>query len=195
MNYERYQQWHLPFTAANANPALFTFKGEVFNGLDADTMEFREVLYAQDHLRILSGLYGILKPLDLIQPYRLDVADRLSVKGKTLYQYWKVEITQNLIQTLKESQNPVLVNLASNEYFKIVDTRKFPYPIITPVFKESRGDHYKIVTMYAKKARGLLSRFIISNAIEKSEDIKLFDQEGYYFNERMSSESTYVFTR
>ena len=195
LNYERYQQWQLPFTAINASPALFTFKGEVFNGLDADTLTAREVSYAQEHLRILSGMYGILRPLDLIQPYRLDMGDRLSIKGKSLYQYWKQEITQHLTQVLKEDRSPVLVNLASNEYFKSIDTRMFPYPIITPVFKESRGDGYKIVTMYAKKARGLLSRFIVSEQIEKPDDIKLFDREGYYFNARLSSESTYVFTR
>lgn len=195
LNFERYQQWTLPFTVENALQAVYAFKGEVFNGLDMDSMTEDDALYAQDHLRIFSGLYGLLKPLDLIQPYRLDIADRIKVKEKTLYQFWKKEITKSLEQELSLNKQPVLINLASNEYFKSLDTQKISAPILTPVFKEVKGNSYKIVTMYAKKARGMLTRFIIQNKLKHPEEIKLFDREGYYFNEALSSTDELVFTR
>lgn len=195
LNFERYQQWQHPFTTQNANQAIFTFKGEVFNGLDVDSMYKKDILFAQKHLRILSGLYGILNPLDLIQPYRLDIADRLNVNGQSLYKFWKQDITQYITDELSGHKNPVLVNLASNEYFKGLDTKNIPSQIITPVFKEAKGNSLKIVTMYAKKARGMMARFIIQNQIDDIEQIKLFDKEGYYFNDRLSAKHEFVFTR
>lgn len=195
LNFERYQQWTLPFTAENARQAVYAFKGEVFNGLDMDSLSEDDALYAQEHLRIFSGLYGILKPLDLTQPYRLDIADRIKMKEKTLYQFWKKEITESLERELSQTKQPVLINLASNEYFKSLDVHKISAPIITPVFKEIKGNSYKIVTMYAKKARGMLTRFIIQNRLQNAEEIKLFDEEGYFFNESLSTSNEIVFTR
>ncbi|MBN2615951.1 MAG: peroxide stress protein YaaA [Bacteroidales bacterium] len=195
LNFERYQQWSLPFTHRHAGQAVYTFKGEVFNGLDMDSLTEDDALYAQDHLRIFSGLYGILKPLDLILPYRLDIADPITVNGKNLYQFWKKAISENLEHQLSQSKTPTLINLASNEYFKSVDLKKIRAQVITPVFKESKGNSYKIVTMYAKKARGMMTRFILQNRLQSPDEIKLFDKEGYYFNEKLSSEQEVVFTR
>ncbi|MBN2639465.1 MAG: peroxide stress protein YaaA [Bacteroidales bacterium] len=195
VNYERYQQWHLPFDLNNARPSIYTFKGEVFHGLEAERFSTEDILYAQDHLRIMSGLYGVLKPLDLIQPYRLDVADPFFFKEQNLYQFWKKDVTNNILEDLTRLKSPVLINLASNEYFKILDTKRMTNSVITPVFKESKGNEFKIVTMYAKKARGLMARFIIQNRIENPEQMKLFDSEGYFFNVSLSSETEFVFTR
>jgi len=196
LNFERFQQWQTPFTLANALQAVFAFKGEVFHGLDAESLQQDGLLFAQNHLVILSGLYGTLRALDLIQPYRLEMGTKAAFVGnKNLYDYWKNTITQSLRSTLDKQSDNILINLASNEYFKSIDTKKLGANIITPEFKENKNGIYKMVTVYAKKARGMMTRFIIQNQISNPENLKLFDAEGYYFNQSLSSENKYVFTR
>jgi len=197
LNFERFQQWQLPFTPENAKQTLFTFKGEVFSGLDAESLSKHDVEFSQDHLIILSGLYGTLRPLDLIQPYRLEMGTKSSFAGKkNLYEFWKTIITNNLHKALDEQGDNILINLASNEYFKSIDTKKLDARIVTPEFKEFKNGTYKIVTIYAKKARGLMTRFILQNRLTDPEQIKLFDKEGYYFNEQLTTNSDKpVFTR
>ena len=196
LNFERFQQWTLPFTSENARQTIFSFKGEVFNGLDAESLSREEVAFAQGHLVILSGLYGVLRPLDLIMPYRLEMGTKASVAGsKNLYAFWKRSITLSLRAMLDKQHDNVLVNLASNEYFKSIDIKNLNAKVITPVFKESRGGGFKMVTVYAKKARGLMTRYILENRPETPDELKLFDAGGYYYNESMSSENNFVFTR
>lgn len=196
LNFERNLSWRLPFTPDNAKQALLAFKGQVFVGLDAKSLSEKDLLFAQDHLRILSGLYGILKPLDLIQAYRLEMGIPLNNPiGKNLYEFWGMKINENLNKELSKQKHKVLINLASNEYFKSVKAKEMKADIITPVFKEQKGDAFKTVTVYAKTARGYMSRFIIQNEINKPEDIKAFDTEGYLFNHDLSSKNEWVFTR
>jgi cytoplasmic iron level regulating protein YaaA (DUF328/UPF0246 family) len=196
LNFERFQQWQLPFTPDNARQALFTFKGEVFNGLDAGSLSEQDVGFAQNHLIILSGLYGTLRPLDLIQPYRLEMGIKASFAGSSnLYEFWKEIITKTLRKALNDQSDNLLINLASNEYFKSIDTKKLNARIITPEFKDFKNGTYKIITIYAKKARGMMIRFILQNRIVDPEKLKLFDSEGYYFNEELSKDDNFVFTR
>jgi len=192
LNYERFQEWHLPFTPENSKQALFAFRGEVYTGIDADTMTDKDIGFAQQHLRILSGLYGILRPLDFIQAYRLEMGTPLKFdKYKNLYQFWGDSITQ----TIKIEAGKTLINLASNEYYKAIDPKKADCRIITPIFKEFKNGSYKFISVYGKKARGLMTRFIISNKISDSENLKLFDVDGYFFNDRLSDGDDWVFTR
>lgn len=194
LNSTRYETWSLPFTPDNAKQALLAFKGDVYTGLDAETLSPEQDDYAQQHLRILSGLYGILKPLDLIQPYRLEMGTKLSNSGgKDLYQFWGDKITDSLNDEL--AQNDVLINLASNEYFKSVQPKKLNARIITPVFKDTKNGVQKIISFYAKKARGLMTRYIIENNIDNAEALKDFDIAGYQFEAKQSSENDWVFTR
>ncbi|MFP4023261.1 MAG: peroxide stress protein YaaA [Thiohalospira sp.] len=196
LNYERYFQWGLPFNLSNAKQALLAFKGQVFVGLDAKSLSENDLLFAQDHLRILSGLYGVLRPLDLMQPYRLEMGTSLkNSKGENLYKFWDSKITDFLNHELSHQKNQVLVNLASNEYFKAVVPKKIKGKIITPVFKEAKGNNFKVIAVYSKTARGLMSRFIIKNRIEDPEQLKAFDSEGYLFNEELSTSNEWVFTR
>lgn len=196
LNFKRYMVWSEKFTIENAKPALLMFNGEVYNGLKANTMKEADLLYAQDHLRILSGLYGVLRPLDLMQAYRLEMGTSLkNPVGKDLYSFWGDKITNVISEVLSEQKEKTLVNLASQEYFKTIDVKKIQGNIITPVFKESRPEGYRMITIYAKKARGLMSRFIIENRIEKAEDLKHFDLEGYFFSEEMSGDGELVFVR
>ncbi len=196
LNFNRYQDWHRPFTTDNARQAVLAFKGDVYTGLQAGEMSEKDLQWAQQHLRILSGLYGLLRPLDLMQPYRLEMGTKFANKGgENLYQFWGDKITDGLNSALQKQGQGVLVNLASNEYFKAVNTRKLDGEIITPVFKDLKNGSYKIISFYAKKARGLMSRYIIENRIEDREKIKQFDLEGYRFNQAMSSSSDWVFTR
>lgn len=196
-NYERIQQWHTPFTPDNAKQTILSYSGEVFNGLEAVTLSEDELLYSQNILRILSGLYGVLNPLDLIQPYRLEMLTKLSVAGhKDLYKYWGTKMTSHINTELDTHKHKVLINLASNEYSKAVNLKKINHKVITPVFKEMRDDDtFKVVTIYAKKARGLMTRFMIQNKIESPEQLVLFDAEGYYYHEGLSSEEEMVFVR
>jgi len=194
LNSTRYETWSLPFTAENAKQALLAFKGDVYTGLDAETLTPAQDEYAQQHLRILSGLYGIVKPLDLIQPYRLEMGTKLSnARGKDLYQFWGDKITNSLNDEL--GQNDVLINLASNEYFKSVQPKNLNARIITPVFKDTKNGVQKIISFYAKKARGLMVRYMIDNSIDNAETLKDFDVAGYQFEANQSSKDEWVFTR
>ncbi|MFL0811307.1 MAG: peroxide stress protein YaaA [Agarilytica sp.] len=196
LNYDRYQSWELPFSASSARQAIFAFKGDVYLGLQAYDFNEADLEYAQQHLRILSGLYGVLKPLDWMAPYRLEMGTKLeNTRGKNLYEYWGDSISKELNKQLKKLDQTCLINLASQEYFKAVDTDTLKAEIITPVFKEWKNGQYKIISFFAKKARGLLSAYIIKNQISQPQHIKAFDWEGYAFNEGLSSEREWVFTR
>ncbi|MGB2044236.1 MAG: peroxide stress protein YaaA [Porticoccaceae bacterium] len=196
LNYERFQAWQRPFTADNAKPAVLAFKGDVYQGLDAETMTDDQLTWAQDHLRILSGLYGLLRPMDLMQPYRLEMGTKFAnQRGKDLYAFWGSIITDEINKLLATSSSPVLVNLASNEYFKSIQHKDISGRIITPVFMDKKDDKYKIISFYAKKARGLMSAYIIKNKISAVEGIKQFDSDGYSYNAAMSEGDSWVFTR
>ncbi|MFC6671771.1 peroxide stress protein YaaA [Marinobacterium aestuariivivens] len=195
LNVARYESWSRPFTPENAKQALLAFKGDVYGGLEAASLSDDDLAFAQSHLRILSGLYGLLKPLDLMQPYRLEMGTRLgNARGKDLYDFWGSRLTEALNDEL-EGPEPVLVNLASNEYFKSVQPKKLNARLITPVFKDWKNGQYKIISFYAKKARGLMTRYIIQNRIENPEQIKQFDLEGYQFAPEMSKGDTWTFIR
>lgn len=196
LNYDRYQNWDLPFDKDSARQALFAFKGDVYVGLDAYTFDDDDISYAQEHLRILSGLYGVLKPLDWMAPYRLEMGTKLkNARGKDLYEFWGTKITKELNKQLKKTGEPVLINLASQEYFKSVDTGSLNAEIITPIFKDWKNGQYKIISFFAKKARGLMSAYIIKNKISDVAQIKGFDWEGYGFDPSASTNSEWVFTR
>ncbi|MEX2590751.1 MAG: peroxide stress protein YaaA [Chitinophagales bacterium] len=196
LNYNRNQNRSLPFDSNNAKQALLAFQGDVYQGIDADNLSAADLKYAQNHLRILSGLYGLLRPLDLMQPYRLEMGTKLKVgQKKNLYEFWGDQITLALNDALKGQKEKVLVNLASNEYWKSVQPKKIEAEIITPQFKDWKGDKYKIIAFFAKKARGLMCRYIIQNRIEKAEDIKSFNLDGYSYNDRLSKGKEWVFTR
>lgn len=196
LNFERYREWHLPFTPENARQAMFAFKGDVYNGLDAYSMDAGQITFAQEHLRMLSGFYGVLRPLDLMQPYRLEMGTRLSnARGRNLYEFWGDIITDTLNEQLPASGSDVLLNLASTEYFKAIRPKKLAGRIVTPIFKEYKNGQYKILGVYAKRARGLMSRFIIDNRIDDPLDIQSFDREGYAFNPALSDGDNWVFTR
>jgi cytoplasmic iron level regulating protein YaaA (DUF328/UPF0246 family) len=196
LNFRRYQTWRLPFTPENAKQAVLAFSGEVFRGLDANSLPAEKLKRAQKKLRILSGLYGVLKPLDLIQPYRLEMGTRLKY-GETnnLYEFWNPQLSEKVREAVEESGSGVLINLASNEYFKSIDTKILQKEIITPEFRDMKNGHYKIIAVYAKKARGLMTRFILENDIKKVTDLQAFDMDGYNYNPRMSKGNRPVFTR
>ncbi|HID36198.1 MAG TPA: peroxide stress protein YaaA [Ghiorsea sp.] len=194
LNVSRYQSWHTPFSADNAKQALFSFAGDVYQGLDAESLTNADIDFAQTHLRILSGLYGLLRPLDLMQPYRLEMGTKLNNdKGNNLYDFWGNTITEQLNQELNTGET--LVNLASNEYFKAIKPKLLHANIITPSFKENKAGTYKVVSIFAKKARGLMSRFMIENRITNVNDIKTFDADGYVYNPSLSDATTWVFSR
>lgn len=196
LNHQRYMNWRPPFTDKNAKQAVLAFKGDVYTGLDAENLNAKELKFAQKHLRILSGLYGVLKPLDLIQPYRLEMGTKLeNKKGANLYEFWGEQLTDNINTQLKKTKSQFLLNLASNEYFKSLDKGAINAEIITPVFKDLKNGKYKIISFYAKKARGLMSAYVIKNAITDVEQIKKFKTEGYKFNKGMSTAQEWVFTR
>ena len=196
LNFDRFSQWHTPFDAANAKQALLAFKGDVYTGLDAESFNSKDFSFAQKHLRILSGLYGLLRPLDLIQPYRLEMGTKFANKGgANLYQFWGGLITDAMNAQLKKTKSDVLVNLASNEYFKSLQSKELSADIITPVFKDFKNGKYKIISFYAKKARGLMSAYVIKNKITEVEDIKAFDTDGYRYNAAMSTAREWVFLR
>lgn len=196
LNVARYQSWVKEHNEANAKQALLAFKGDVYTGLDAESFDDEDYQFTQNHLRILSGLYGLLKPMDLMQPYRLEMGTKLQNEaGKNLYSYWGSTITDRLNNELKSDQSPVVVNLASNEYFKSVQAKDLNARLISPEFKDLKNGQYKIISFYAKKARGLMTRYAIKNRIENPEELKLFDLEGYRFNASMSEGDKWVFTR
>ncbi|HBP41415.1 MAG: peroxide stress protein YaaA [Vreelandella alkaliphila] len=196
LNAARFADWQPPFTLDNAKPAVQAFQGDVYTGLEANTFSDDDNLFAQHHLRILSGLYGLLRPLDLIQAYRLEMGTKLpNDAGKDLYAYWKPTLTQALNSAIEESGSNVLVNLASNEYFKAIDTKKLAARVITPVFKDEKNGSFKIISFYAKKARGLMSAWIIQQQINDPEQLTAFDVAGYRFDPAASQGDTLVFTR
>jgi cytoplasmic iron level regulating protein YaaA (DUF328/UPF0246 family) len=196
LNYQRFQAWTSDNHSANSWQAVLMFNGDVYQGLQAETFSEAEFETAQKQLRILSGVYGLLKPLDLIQPYRLEMGTAIPIaRKKNLYEFWKAKITAKLNQEFAESGGKVLINLASNEYFSAIDTKKLKARIITPAFKEHKNGQFQMVSFFAKRARGLMSRFIIQNNISDPEEIKAFDMEGYYFNNELSKEDNWIFTR
>ena len=196
LNRERFDRWALPFNQENAKQAILAFDGGVYSGLKADTFSEKDFTFAQDHLRILSGLYGILKPLDLIQPYRLEMGVGFqNPKGKDLYAFWKESITKSLNKTLKKHSSQMIINCASIEYFSAIDLSKLNGDILSIVFKEYRNDELKFISFNAKKARGLMTQYIMKNKIDKSSDIKDFNYEDYKFDSKLSEDNTFVFTR
>ncbi len=196
LNFERYLKWNFPFENEEAGAALFMFNGDVYRGMQAQDFTEEDISFAQDKLRILSGLYGIIKPLDKIMPYRLEMGTKLKTNfGKNLYEFWNDKITERINEELKNQKETDLINLASNEYFKAVKKDKINGRIITPIFKEQKGDTFKVVAVHAKRARGLMCRYIIKNKITKVADLQGFDSERYSFNHELSSEDNYVFTR
>jgi len=194
LNWKRNQDWQLPFTIENAKQAVFAFKGEVYIGLDAYSLSIEQINQLQQKLRILSGQYGLLKPLDLMQPYRLEMGTKLKIGRKeNLYQFWGSKITNTLNSELEEDE--VFVNLASNEYFKVIKPKLLKAPVLTPVFKDYKNGKLKVISFFAKKARGLMVRYIIDNNIETAEKLKGFNYEGYAFDSNLSTEKELVFTR
>ncbi len=196
LNHQRFQGFVTPFTPKNSKPAIFVFDGDVYDGIDVENYSQQDLDFAQRHLRILSGLYGALRPLDLMQPYRLEMGTALkNARGKNLYQFWQEKITNYLNEELAKDEEKILLNLASEEYFGAVDTKKIKGKIINIVFKEKKGDNYKIVGIFAKKARGLMANFIIKNKIEKAEMLKKFAINGYKFHPKFSDENNWCFCR
>ncbi len=194
LNWQRNQEWSLPFDVNNARQALFAFSGEVYVGIDAYTLTLEKISQIQDKLRILSGQYGLLKPLDLIQPYRLEMGTKLKMGVKNnLYEFWDTKITKVLNSELIE--NELFVNLASAEYFKAIKPKLLKSTIITPAFKDYKDGKLKMIAFYAKKARGLMVRYIIDNSVETIDELKCFNYEGYAFDANLSSEKELVFTR
>ena len=194
LNWERNQNWSLPFSPENARPAVFAFDGDVYTGLDAYTIPTDKFPVLEDKLRILSGLYGVLKPLDLMQPYRLEMGTSLPIgTKKNLYEFWKKKVTSSLNSELQKDE--LFINLASNEYFSAVDTKTLKVPVITPEFKDYKDGKLKMISFFAKKARGLMVRYIIDTNAETIEDLKQFNYDGYAFDANLSKGNTLVFTR
>lgn len=196
LNHERYVAWSKKHDLKMSKQALFAFTGEVYSGLNATSFSESELVYAQDHLRILSGLYGVLKPLDLIHPYRLEMGTKLKVESYTnLYSFWGDVVVNDINKLMKKNKYEVLVNLASNEYFKVVNQKKLKAKVVTPIFKDFNHGSYKTVMVYAKKARGAMAAFIIKNQLTNKEDLIAFDTDGYVYNKEASTENEFVFYR
>ncbi len=196
VNFERFQKWSYPFNGKDAGTALFMFQGEVYRGLQSQSFDAEDMDFAQAHLRILSGLYGILKPWDVILPYRLEAGTKLeNDKGKDLYSFWGSTITKGLSKDIDAQGDRVLINLASTEYFKLIKPKELKADIYTPVFKEFKNGEYLQIAVYAKKARGLMVRFIVKNKLKQPDDLKAFNYEGYLYNDALSTKKEFVFTR
>ena len=196
LNFLRFNEWKTPFTLNNSKQALLAFKGDVYTGMNAESFSNQDLKFAQKYLRILSGLYGVLKPLDLIQSYRLEMGTHFeNKKGKDLYEFWGSKLTDQINQDLKASKSKHLINLASNEYFKSLQVKNINAEIIVPVFKDYKNGQYKIISFYAKKPRGSMSAYIIKNKLKNPEDIKAFNVDGYKFNQSKSNATNYVFLR
>ncbi len=194
LNWERNKNWKTPFSVDNSRPAIFAFNGDVYTGLDAYTIPVDKFNTLQNSLRILSGLYGILKPLDLMQPYRLEMGTKLPVgDNENLYEFWRQKLTDSLNKELKKGE--LFINLASKEYFSAVDEKTLKVPVITPDFKDYKNGKLKIISFFAKKARGMMVRYIIDTGAETVEDLKGFDYEGYGFDANLSKGNHLVFTR
>jgi hypothetical protein len=196
LNVGRFHDWHMPFTVANAKQAVLAFMGDVYEGLDAASLSPQALDWLQDHLRILSGLYGTLRPLDLMQPYRLEMSTKLvNNRGKDLYAFWGDIITDSLNRQLKQRALPVLINLASGEYFKSVHPARLAARIVTPVFQDLKGGQYKVISFHAKRARGLMVRWAVEHQVRLPDELKAFDSEGYAFDPVASDGDTWVFRR
>lgn len=196
LNHARFMNWAQPFSLDNAKQSILAFKGDVYTGLEAETLSSEQLGFAQKHLCILSGLYGLLRPLDLMQPYRLEMGLKFANSGgKNLYDFWGDEISVALQKQLKKSGSKVLVNLASNEYFRAVKARELDADIVTPVFKDLKGDKYKVISFFAKKARGQMARFIIDNELNAPDGMKKFKSDGYRYSKAESTARELVFTR
>ena len=196
LNVPRFNDWQSDFNLSNARQALFAFKGDVYTGLDAYALSEDDLQFAQQHLRMLSGLYGLLRPLDLMMPYRLEMGTKLAnPRGANLYAFWGDTITQLINTDLAEAQSELLVNLASDEYYKSVTEKNIKAEIIKPVFLDQKNGKYKVISFYAKKARGLMARYIIEHKLERAEDLKSFNTDGYYFDADSSLHGELVFKR
>jgi len=194
LNVSRFQHWSLPFDQDNARQAIYAFKGDVYTGLDAYSLKKPEMNFAQKHLRILSGLYGLLKPQDLIQPYRLEMGTKFkNQRGSNLYEFWGNKITDKI--NAEPAAKDIILNLASNEYFKAVNKKALKGKIVTPIFKDEKNGQFKIISFYAKKARGLMAAYVIKNKIKNVDDIKAFDVDGYYYSPEQSNDKDWVFLR
>jgi cytoplasmic iron level regulating protein YaaA (DUF328/UPF0246 family) len=194
LNWQRNQVWKTPFNSNNARPAVYAFDGDVYTGLDVYSIPMEKLDLLQERLRILSGLYGVLKPLDLMQAYRLEMGTKLPIgESKNLYDFWKTKVTSTLNKELKKEE--LFVNLASNEYFSVIDTKALKAAVITPDFKDYKDGKLKIISFFAKKARGLMVRYILDTNAETIEDLKGFNYEGYQFDANLSKGNNLVFTR
>ena len=196
LNVDRFKAFKTPFTTKNAKQAIYAFKGDVYSGIDVDNFDDDDLAYAQDHLRILSGLYGCLRPLDLIQPYRLEMKTRLhNPRGDNLYQFWGESITEKLNKALEKQEDPTLVNLASNEYFKSVKPKMLKGKLLNINFKDTKDGKTRVVALFAKRARGMMTDYIIRNRIEKPADLKKFKEGGYKFSRALSDDTQWTFER
>ena len=196
LNFQRFKNFELNQNQSNSKQAALTFSGDTYVGLDSSTLSESDLLYAQDHLRIISGLYGLLRPLDLIQPYRLEMGRKFSnERGENLYDFWGDSLAKNINSIASKHDNATVINLASNEYFKAVKQNLIKSSVITPVFKEIKNNKSSVIGFLAKKARGTMARYIIQNRIEKPEKLKLFTEERYQFQKDQSDSSTWVFSR
>lgn len=196
LNHRRFQDFATPFTPANARPCIFAFRGDVYDGLQIETFDQKALERAQQHLRILSGLYGLLRPFDLMQPYRLEMGTKLpNPRGKNLYEFWGDRITEKINETLAGQKQKLVVNLASNEYFSAINTQKLEGTLITPTFKEQKGNDFKVIGLFAKKARGMMARHLLQHNITNVADMKQFSSAGYGFAASLSTPQEPVFTR
>lgn len=196
LNAARFGEWQPDFNLDNAKQAIFAFRGDVYTGFDADSLSEAEIAQTQSQLRILSGLYGLLRPLDLIMPYRLEMGTALSnPKGKNLYEFWGDTLTQAVNEALAESGSDIIVNLASNEYFKAIKPKKLQGQLISPVFKDGKNGQYKVISFFAKRARGMMARYIIINKVNTLAELKAFNLAGYYYSEEQSSPTHPTFLR
>ncbi len=196
LNVARFASWHFPFEPNQAKPALFAFNGDVYQGLQAQTLNSAQIDYAQNHLRILSGLYGLLRPLDLMLAYRLEMGTSLATaRGTNLYQFWGERVTQALELQLQQLNAPFLLNLASQEYFKVVKPKLLSKPVIDVQFKDQKNGQYKVISFFAKKARGMMARYVIEQQIDSIAGLQAFNAEGYQFSPAQSTERCLVFTR
>lgn len=201
LNADRYQTWQPDFDTTNAKQALLAFQGDVYQGMNVDSFQQEDFDFAQEHLRILSGLYGVLRPLDLIQPYRLEMGTKLahpklnSISANTLYEFWGDKLTQSINRQIEKLDSKTMINLASNEYFKAIKPKLLTGNIVTPVFKDWKNGKYKIISFYAKKARGMMAAYIIKNKITDPKKLKDFAEAGYSFNAELSDNKNLVFTR
>lgn len=196
LNFERFHDWHTPFTLDNAKQAILAFKGDVYTGLDAESMSADDLAWANQHLAILSGLYGLLRPLDLMQAYRLEMGTKFAnPQGKNLYDFWGQQLTEAVNEQLATATHPILLNLASNEYYKAIQPKSIAANIITPVFKDEKNGQYKIISFYAKKARGLMARWVIDNRITQAKALIDFAVDGYVYDAEESTAKQLIFKR